>query len=103
MAKKVCAGCGTAKNGDEPKMYKIKMSEVATSPVTAAATALEGDRFVLHYQPKVATQSGKLVGCEALLRCLRELVEMSESQCSPKATLRLKLSTQEPTWSGPKI
>tara|TARA_Y100001968_G_C19447230_1_gene766088 strand:+ start:737 stop:4702 length:3966 start_codon:yes stop_codon:yes gene_type:complete len=30
--------------------------------------ALDKKQFVLHYQPKVATQSGKLVGCEALLR-----------------------------------
>src|SRR5690554_7756757 len=32
------------------------------------ATALEGDRFVLHYQPKLDLASQRVIGVEAFLR-----------------------------------
>lgn len=75
-----------AKEGG-PNTYQFFEPEMNTRVVARQQTemglhrAIERDEFVLHYQPKIALQSGSLAGAEALVRWAspdRGLVEPTE-------------------------
>ena len=58
-------------SGDRYVFYTQKMTAAVAGKLTLEnqlREALDNDEFVLHYQPKVNLQSGKLTGAEALLR-----------------------------------
>src|SRR5256885_745697 len=58
-------------SGDRYLFYTQKMSEAIAGKLTLEnqlRQALDKEEFVLHYQPKVSLQSGKLTGAEALIR-----------------------------------
>ena len=50
----------------EPTMHTAAVRRLEVE--AALRRAISGDEFVLHYQPKLEAQSGKLVGVEALVR-----------------------------------
>jgi diguanylate cyclase (GGDEF)-like protein/PAS domain S-box-containing protein len=57
--------------GDRYLFYAQKMSETVAGRLTMEnqlRRALELDEYVLHYQPKIDSDSGKMVGAEALIR-----------------------------------
>src|SRR4029079_9797149 len=57
--------------GERYVFYKSKMTSSLAGTLTLETQlrqALEKDEFVLHYQPKLSLESGKLTGAEALLR-----------------------------------
>jgi diguanylate cyclase (GGDEF)-like protein/PAS domain S-box-containing protein len=58
-------------SGDRYVFYTQKMTAAVAGKLTLEnhlRQALDNDEFVLHYQPKVNLQSGKLTGAEVLLR-----------------------------------
>jgi diguanylate cyclase (GGDEF)-like protein len=58
-------------SGTHWHFFAKKMSERAETRInieTALNYALERKEFHLHYQPKIQSKTGKLIGCEALLR-----------------------------------
>jgi diguanylate cyclase (GGDEF)-like protein len=57
--------------GDRYLFYTQKMTEAVAGRLALEnqlRQALENEEFVLHYQPKVNLESGKLTSCEALIR-----------------------------------
>ncbi|WP_236232548.1 putative bifunctional diguanylate cyclase/phosphodiesterase [Pseudomonas tohonis] len=58
-------GCNTARLYDP--MLKQRARDQQSLEV-AIRRALENDEFVLHYQPKIDLRSGRVIGCEALIR-----------------------------------
>lgn len=55
----------------ETEFYARTMSEESRRRVTmelALTEAIESGQFLLHYQPKVDAHSGRIIGCEALIR-----------------------------------
>jgi len=58
-------------SGERYLFYTQKMTEAVAGKLTLEnqlRQALDKEEFVLHYQPKVSLQSGKLTGAEALIR-----------------------------------
>jgi diguanylate cyclase (GGDEF)-like protein/PAS domain S-box-containing protein len=59
------------RGGNNYQFYSADMGAHAERRLTLEndlRLALERDEFVLHYQPQIAADSGKIIGCEALLR-----------------------------------
>ncbi|HVW65411.1 MAG TPA: EAL domain-containing protein [Nitrosospira sp.] len=57
--------------GDRYLLYTKAMTASATDKLTLEnqlRRAIENEEFVLHYQPKINLESGKLIGAEALIR-----------------------------------
>ena len=61
----------------EPRLREAQLTRLALRD--ALATAIADEQLELHYQPQVCAQTGRLLGAEALLKCLPRYAEAALS------------------------
>lgn len=70
-------------DGKEFTVYKISMDKGSPNQLILMSElkkAIEGEQLVVHYQPKVELKTGKITGCEALVRWEHPAIGMMNAE-----------------------